>query len=107
MGHILLGILTLLTVMAPMSVLAQDNGDGTYTNPPLHAGKRSRVEGDKRIEGAGVRSGSCRVGSFARDGSGVSDRRALMQWGLRGRGLVWLDGGLRWIGPGRAGGSAL
>ena len=33
--------------------------------------KRSRVEGDKRIEGAGVRSGSCRVGSFARDGFGV------------------------------------
>ena len=33
--------------------------------------KRSRVEGDKGIEGAGVRSGSCRVGSFARDGSGV------------------------------------
>jgi GNAT superfamily N-acetyltransferase len=33
--------------------------------------KRSRVEGDKRREGAGVRSGSCRVGSFARDGSGV------------------------------------
>jgi hypothetical protein len=34
-------------------------------------GKRSRVEGDKGIEGAGVRSGSCRVGSFARDGFGV------------------------------------
>ncbi len=32
-----LGILTLLTLLAPMRVAAQDNGDGTYTNPPLHA----------------------------------------------------------------------
>ena len=32
-----LGFLTLLTLLAPMRVAAQDNGDGTYTNPPLHA----------------------------------------------------------------------
>ena len=32
-----LGILTLLTLLAPTRVAAQDNGDGTYTNPPLHA----------------------------------------------------------------------
>jgi len=33
--------------------------------------KRSRVEGDKRIEEAGIQSGPCRVGSFAPDGFGV------------------------------------
>ena len=32
-----LGILTLLTLLAPTRVTAQDNGDGTYTNPSLHA----------------------------------------------------------------------
>jgi hypothetical protein len=33
--------------------------------------KRSLVEGDKRKEGAGVRSGSCHVGTFAGDAFGV------------------------------------
>ncbi|WP_165234139.1 family 43 glycosylhydrolase [Aquisphaera insulae] len=27
----------ILSLLAPCSLLAQDNGDGTYTNPPLHA----------------------------------------------------------------------
>ena len=29
-------ILTLLVLVAPIAAAAQDNGDGTYTNPPLH-----------------------------------------------------------------------
>ena len=45
--------------------------DLVISSPEVGTCKRSRVEGDKGIEGAGVRSGSCRVGSFARDGLGV------------------------------------
>ena len=39
MRHTALAILTLLTLLALVTatVAAQDNGDGTYTNPPLHA----------------------------------------------------------------------
>src|SRR5262249_49298607 len=43
---------------------------------PLRAiGRRSRVEGDKGIEGAGIQSGPCRIGSFAPDGFGVETMR--------------------------------
>jgi Glycosyl hydrolases family 43 len=37
MRPILLWIVTLLPLMSPVGALAQDNGDGMYTNPPLYA----------------------------------------------------------------------
>ncbi len=37
MRRMALAALTLLALLAPTRVAAQDNGDGTYTNPPLHA----------------------------------------------------------------------
>jgi hypothetical protein len=36
MRPILLWIVTLLPLMSPVGALAQDNGDGMYTNPPLY-----------------------------------------------------------------------
>ncbi len=37
MRPILLWIVAILPFMSPVGALAQDNGDGMYTNPPLYA----------------------------------------------------------------------